>query len=109
MRTVIAILLLSLGLFFYAGQIGSAAAAAAGTEPAGENLSAGGRQYPSDSDAGNPAGSHQNSRSGAVRVDRDLYPYHYDDVNQFGDDEAYNSMSGQVKTGVRYPIHREDP
>lgn len=48
-------------------------------------------------------------RDGAIRVDRDLYPFHYDDVNQFGDDEAYNSASGKVHTGVRFPIHREDP
>ena len=44
---------------------------------------------------------------GAMRVDKDLYPFHYGDTNQFGDDEAYNSMSGGSK--VPYPIHREDP
>jgi hypothetical protein len=45
--------------------------------------------------------------SGAMRVDKDLYPFHYGDTNQFGDDEAYNSISGGSK--VPYPIHREDP
>jgi hypothetical protein len=49
------------------------------------------------------------SGGGAVSVDRDLYPFHYDDVNQFGDDEAYNSTTGHTNNGVRFPIHREDP
>jgi len=45
---------------------------------------------------------------GAMRVDRDLYPYHYDDANQFGDDEAYNSTGGHAGKRVPFPIHRED-
>ena len=54
------------------------------------------------------SGSNQNvNSSGAMRVDKDLYPFHYGDTNQFGDDEAYNSISGGSK--VPYPIHREDP
>ena len=82
MKTIIAILLLILGLLSYSGTIGSSAIASSWTE------------YP---------------ESGATRVDRDLYPFHAGDVNQFGDDEAYNSVSGKIDTGVRYPIHREDP
>lgn len=43
--------------------------------------------------------------SGAMRVDRDLYALHPYDVNQFGQDEAYNSLDGH--SAVRYPFHRE--
>jgi len=82
MKTIIVILLLSLGLFCYTGLIGSSAVASSWTE---------------------------DPETGAIRVDRDLYPFHAGDVNQFGDDESYNSLSGKIDTGVRYPIHREDP
>ena len=82
MKTIIAVLLLSLGLFCCTGPTGSSAFASSGAE--------------------DPA-------TGATRVDRDLYPFHAGDVNQFGDDESYNSLSGKIDTGVRYPIHREDP
>ena len=67
------------------------------------------RQTAQDTDRGVSGGNQSYNSSGAMRVDRDLYPFHYGDVNQFGDDEAYNSLSGKVSTGVRYPIHREDP
>ena len=46
--------------------------------------------------------------SGAIRVDEDLYPFHYDDVNQFGNDEAYNSITGHNHGKVPFPIHREE-
>ena len=44
---------------------------------------------------------------GATNVARDLYPYHWADSNQFGDDEAYNNAS-TGRSEVPYPIHRED-
>jgi len=44
----------------------------------------------------------------ATNVARDLYPYHWADSNQFGDDEAYNNSS-TGRSEVPYPIHREDP
>ena len=43
--------------------------------------------------------------SGALRVDRDLYALHPDDVDQFGDDEAYNSLTGGRLVPI--PYHRE--
>jgi len=43
--------------------------------------------------------------SGALRVDRDLYALHPDDTNQFGDDEAYNTLGGHCLVPV--PFHRE--
>ena len=45
---------------------------------------------------------------GAMRVDEDLYPFHYGDVNQFGDDEAYNSTRERNVRKVPFPIHREE-
>jgi hypothetical protein len=111
MKATIAILLLGFGLFYCAGRIGTPPAAVAATlmESEGQNISAGAPRCSPDLDAGCPAGWPEDFRNGATRVDRDLYPFHYGDTNQFGDDEAYNSMSGKVHTGVRFPIHREDP
>jgi hypothetical protein len=42
---------------------------------------------------------------GTMPVDRDLYVVHYDDVNQFGDDEAFNATTRHTK--VPFPFHRE--
>ena len=53
-------------------------------------------------------GNNQNIDSGgAANVGKDLYPYHWADTNQFGDDESYNNLS-TGRSEVPYPIHRED-
>ncbi len=39
------------------------------------------------------------SSGGAVSVNRDLGAYHKNDVNQFGDDRAYDSSSGHTSEG----------
>ncbi|SPF50794.1 exported hypothetical protein [Syntrophobacter sp. SbD1] len=65
------------------------------------------RQTAQSADRGASGDDRDVNSSGAMRVDRDLYPSHYDDVNQFGDDEAYNKTTGH--SVVRYPFHRIDP
>jgi hypothetical protein len=100
-----AILLLCLALSFYTGPTRSGAASAANVY---ENDSAGNVSRSPDRDRGYTAGGHADNPFGAMRVDRDLYPYHAGDVNQFGDDEAYNSLTGHSAIGDLPPIHRED-
>ena len=46
---------------------------------------------------------------GSHRVDRDLYPYHWADPNQFGDDEAYNYITGGSNVPYPFHFHREGP
>ncbi len=60
------------------------------------SASAGGRETFRDRDV---------NAAGAMRVDRDLYALHPYDVNQFGNDEAYNSLDG--RSAVPYPFHIE--
>lgn len=54
------------------------------------------------------SGGRSTGTGGAMRVDRDLYQFHYNDVDQFGDDEAYNSATRGTIDGIRYPVHREE-
>jgi hypothetical protein len=65
------------------------------------------QQMGRDTDRGIGNGQGLNS-GGAMRVDEDLYPFHYNDINQFGDDEAYNSSTGHNNMKVPFIIHRED-
>jgi hypothetical protein len=106
MKKISAIFLLGLALSFYTGLTYPGAASAAAN--VSENESAGNRPRSPDLDRGYTAGGHVDQPFGAVRVDRDLYPYHAGDVNQFGDDEAYNSITGHSAIGDLPPIHRED-
>jgi hypothetical protein len=99
-------LLLGLGLLA-AGPLGSPAAAGTAVKSTGNDVSAGTAQCSPDSDQGCPAGRFEDLRSGTTPVDRDLYQYHYGDINQFGDDESYNSASGHAGNGIRFPVHRE--
>ncbi len=52
------------------------------------------------------AGDCDDNPGGAMNVERDLYALHPGDINQFGQDEAYNSITGG-ENGIRYPFHRE--
>jgi len=108
MKMFIAVLLAGFTLLICTGLVGSSTAAMRSMNSTGKSVSSDDSQCSPDLDPGCPAGWPEDLR-GATRVDRDLYPFHAGDSNQFGDDEAYNSMSGRVHAGVGYPIHREDP
>jgi hypothetical protein len=58
------------------------------------------------SEPGTPIPSH---RGGAVRVDRDFGAYHKNDLNQFGDDRAYDAANGRSNREADYQAHYWTP
>ena len=100
------IFLLSLGTL-YIGWLHPFATPCAAS--ASENQWAGTLQRSPDLDRGRPGWGSQDTRGRANGVDRDLYPYHAGDVNRFGDDGGYNSITGGSALGGLPPIHEDGP
>ncbi len=105
MRKASAIFLLVLALTFYTA--GTYSGAASAVSSLSKDESAGTMLNSPDFDPGYYARGYAAQPFGAVQVDQDLYPYHAGDVNQFGDDEAYNSTNGHSSIGNMPPIHKE--
>ncbi len=98
MRRIVVILLLGFTTFYLT---------ASPLANASEKRSAG--QYSADPDKGRSERDRFNTQGGANRVDQDLYPFHAGDVNQFGDDGAYNSITGNSSLRGFPPIHEYGP
>ncbi len=54
-------------------------------------------------------GQPTSSGHGPMRVDRDFGAFHKDDLNQFGDDRAYDSSDGHTNREADYQAHHWTP